>query len=1206
MSGASLIRNATKFQRRDLTKFGRLNSNKFYLIANTMSCRSLFLMLWAFALFTPFCQAEKTFRSGSYALESSRATIIAAAFSGRGNMLATALSNRNVLLYDANSGKESTRLGSKEGVRQSASAIALSYDGSLLLIGSKDNAVRIFSLKKKELELTLETPGDVTAVAITDDGKTIIAGLSNGECIVWSVSDVPADQMSDTEKNAQRPGKRIGGTLQGKTVQETNRLRGHQKSIIQLAVRPGKPQIAVASEDKSVTLWEPAGERPFCVFRGHKSAVTAVAFDSSPKSTRIASGSDDGMIHVWEFVEPLSSIKPKTPAKTAPRKSAEKKESSDTSRFGNFFMGPDEKKDPSASGRREAESDKTGESRRTSPGNRSLFFAQANISGTASEQSALSSFLLRQTVFRQRGGSPNPPPQNAQSPGGTAGGAAKNAPKTIRPESVEIRIPIREGLPKVELKGHRGKIIFLAFGPGGTTLISASRDKTVIQWNIASKDEWTRYELFDGPLFLGVARRDAKRFLFAGPGNKEEMLDETALDLFMPASSKAPEESPFDALPGLVLERRLSGQSAPGNKVAFSPDGRRIVSVGSDENGLVWDAANGNILHTISSAAAFQCLAFHPNEPYFVTGLLDGSVISWNLQTGKELKRLRGHTSAVLGLAFSGNGERLLTASADRGVTLWSTNTGSIQGGYRGHEDAVLAVAVSPDLQRVATASGDMKIGIWKAGGALEKMLDGHSGPVTTLAFNRAGTLLATGSEDAKVILWDNATLEEKTRLKGFGGKITCLAFGPADQELLVGGEEGRVVFFETEHWQAQKVALQLPKAPEPPANRKNWRPPPLWPEPLVSFSLNADGSRLVTGGGHETFLWKTQETTLSPSETKADTEAIAGSKTEPDILASCPIGMFLGIQETRGTLTAAPVISPDGKLAAAVLDDTRVTLWTTSPSREIADWTSPEKVSALLFGNDRELVLGTATGSLFAWNVSVLKNPSSASSPALSEEVEIVEFPKEHDGAVVSLARNGNGTLLLSGGTDRKAVLWNRTKRSMSGRLEGIGEPVSSVALVSDGSQAVTATTDGRVRIWNPKNFVLEKMNHDHRPGLVSTTVSPNGLRYASTGSEGTVRLYSLPAGRLLRQIGPAELGFIPSTVSFSPDGTLIALAGTDDAGQSGRVVFWHAVSGKIVAKMPDQHGLLPGIAFTPDGRGLLFGWGNELRAYRLPEKRY
>lgn len=195
--------------------------------------------------------------------------------------------------------------------------------------------------------------------------------------------------------------------------------------------------------------------------------------------------------------------------------------------------------------------------------------------------------------------------------------------------------------------------------------------------------------------------------------------------------------------------------------VAFSSDGKRIVTAGQRFFVEVWDATTGTKLNalrvgpqlnysaaispdgkTLAAAGFFKIATFDTESgrelQKFVTGektvmgtkvafLADGQTLAtsswdrtvrlWESRSGKLLKTFRAHTGAVNSLAISNDGSQLFSASSDHSIMRWSLETGITDKTYLGHDADVTSVTVSPDSRSLAGGSADGSIRIWSTDG---------------------------------------------------------------------------------------------------------------------------------------------------------------------------------------------------------------------------------------------------------------------------------------------------------------------------------------------------------------------------------------------------------------------------------------------------------------------------------------------------------
>jgi WD40 repeat protein len=135
-----------------------------------------------------------------------------------------------------------------------------------------------------------------------------------------------------------------------------------------------------------------------------------------------------------------------------------------------------------------------------------------------------------------------------------------------------------------------------------------------------------------------------------------------------------------------------------------------------------------------------------------LTGSLDGTAVVQEVDTGRIVTSLRGHTRGVNFARFSSDGANVVTTSQDATARYWDA-TGSGQSSLElpGHVQAVTNVAFSPDATRLVTASGDDKARVWDiATGRMVLLLEGHDREVSSAVVSADGTRIVTGSWDGR------------------------------------------------------------------------------------------------------------------------------------------------------------------------------------------------------------------------------------------------------------------------------------------------------------------------------------------------------------------------------------------------------------------------------------------------------------------------
>ena len=156
--------------------------------------------------------------------------------------------------------------------------------------------------------------------------------------------------------------------------------------------------------------------------------------------------------------------------------------------------------------------------------------------------------------------------------------------------------------------------------------------------------------------------------------------------------------------------------------VAFDPAGTRLATAGSDWKARVWDATSGGELLALSGhGAEVLCVAFSPDGRRLATGggTLDGTIRLWDSRAGELLRVFKGHwdgyQAGVKAIAFSPDGQRLATAGGgtevlepknrDHSAKIWDIESGRELLSLEGHSNVVYSVAFSPDGRQLATTS---------------------------------------------------------------------------------------------------------------------------------------------------------------------------------------------------------------------------------------------------------------------------------------------------------------------------------------------------------------------------------------------------------------------------------------------------------------------------------------------------------------------
>jgi WD40 repeat protein/serine/threonine protein kinase/tetratricopeptide (TPR) repeat protein len=220
--------------------------------------------------------------------------------------------------------------------------------------------------------------------------------------------------------------------------------------------------------------------------------------------------------------------------------------------------------------------------------------------------------------------------------------------------------------------------------------------------------------------------------------------------------------------------------------LTFSPDGKHLAVACrtplEDRDKMEWlvyvlSVASRAVVCTLRGHAnAIWDVAFSPDGKRLVSASADASARVWDVQTGKELVCFRGHNQQVNYATFSPDGKRIASTGADKTVKIWDAATGAQPITLRGHTGGCIGVAFSRDGGRIASGSDDGTVKIWDAASGEELLtLRGHQDGVAGVVFDPEDRWLASLASiggDRTVRVWEAMPLTPELRLQREGAAL--------------------------------------------------------------------------------------------------------------------------------------------------------------------------------------------------------------------------------------------------------------------------------------------------------------------------------------------------------------------------------------------------------------------------------------------------
>lgn len=254
---------------------------------------------------------------------------------------------------------------------------------------------------------------------------------------------------------------------------------------------------------------------------------------------------------------------------------------------------------------------------------------------------------------------------------------------------------------------------------------------------------------------------------------------------------------------GLRARSTLRGHRGGIFGLAWSPEGRKIATVGEDGSLRVWDSEHGTCTGKwYGHDDKICCVAWSPDGRMLATGSDDRTVCLWDAARGCLLRRMTGHYDHVLCVAWSPCGRMVASASTDRLVHVWDVEGGKVLRTLREHFDAGNCVAWSPDGATLASGSGDQRILLWDVKTwRIRRELRGRDW-VSSMVWTPDGKLLASATGGGAVNFWDTedgrlvASSEWHTR------RVIGVGVSPDGRLFASKSADGTVRFWRRDHWE--------------------------------------------------------------------------------------------------------------------------------------------------------------------------------------------------------------------------------------------------------------------------------------------------------------------------------------------------------------------------------------------------------------------
>ena len=572
---------------------------------------------------------------------------------------------------------------------------------------------------------------------------------------------------------------------------------------------------------------------------------------------------------------------------------------------------------------------------------------------------------------------------------------------------------------------------------------------------------------------------------------------------------------------------------------------------------------------------------FSPDDQRAVILSGSSSLEIFRIQNGKRLRVISSDEHDAISLVLHAGGKMAVSGVKAETVRIWNTDQTSAQEILRGHLSAVSALALSTGGEILASGSLDGTVILWdmKEKELLKSIMVIGKGSVNSLAFHPNGKLLAVGGEDGSLQFLSIPEMKIITTLMGHIKPLTDLEFNLRGDIFVSCSEDGKLIIWD---WKAKKQRYEIG-----------------FENAVSAISIHPKRQEIVVGTvGGSLESWSLNKGTLlhKINESGHSVTSVGYDRNGHRIISALEDGS-VQIWEYRSSLHLKTLsghersvelldFSQNSKYLISYSSDKSVRIWDMETNENMHNFDlGNHRVQDLLFApSGQSFATAGAGSSVIIWD---------------AKDGSRLRNLKFHKGKINALGYHPEDAVLLSAGSDRQWVLWDLDSGQIMRTFQGHDDQILAVSISPDGKYFATAGSDLSVMLWKfPRGEPLGKLK-GHKKPVTTLDFSPDGKLLASGSQDNQIYLWSIEpeiSKTPLRKLEGHD--FIVNHVMFSKNGKALISISKDKT-----MRLWEVKSGKMLRILHGDSTALVAAALSPDGKLIaLSNLTNDITILKFP----